>query len=791
MNLISLEKLRMKLVEKTPKICVERALIYTAIYKEYENYPVIVKRAIALKRTLEQMTVYINDEDVLAGNQASEMRSAPVFPEYSIDWIVNELDQFSQRPSDQFEISSDNKAAIREIYDYWKGKTVLARVETMQPQLVKDATEVGVMEWQGNVSSGEGHLSVDYPALLKYGIKGMQAIINGYDHALEMTEPNSIKKKTFYEASRIALEGFSSYCNRYGELAEEQASSAEGPRREELNQIAVSCKWIAVNPPRTFFEALQLVLLAHIVLQIESSGHSVSIGRIDQYLYPFYRKDKEEGLIHPEDAEILIAYFNLKLFSVIKLRPWSHTRYLSGHPTFQNVCVGGQNEDGTDAVNELTYLFLNSLKHTRLSEPNFYVRYHKGIDKKFFDTCLEVVALGFGMPALVNDEVIIPSLEMRGVKKEDAIGYATVGCLEVSVPGKWGYRCNGKSKFNLLKVLELAINNGYDRRTKQTLFPITGEFNSFEDVKSAWVDQVKQYTHLHVIADNINSVAIEELVPDAFCSALVNDCIPRGKALNEGGAVYDIQSGAQIGVANVGNALAAIKKLVFEDKKLSFSELRDTLDTNFEAEDGGIIRKKLINDAPKYGNDEDYVDLLAKEAYDVYCHEVEKYKNTRYGRGPIGGGWMPSTVTISANVPGGLKVGATPDGRYDGTPTADGVSPMHGTEFKGLTAVLNSVSKLSTILMTGGQLLNIRLLNNMLRSAGLRDKLGSLLETFFEMDGWHVQINCISNEVLRAAQENPEEYRDLTVRVAGYSALFVTLDPMLQEDIMKRSEHQL
>jgi len=402
--------------------------------------------------------------------------------------------------------------------------------------------------------------------------------------------------------------------------------------------------------------------------------------------------------------------------------------------------------------------------------------------------------MGFGMPAFVNDKVVIPSLLQRGVKLEDAFNYATMGCLEVSVPGKWGYRANGKSKFNLLKVLELALNNGTDPINGIQPCPGNGDletFRSFDQVMQAWQTQLKYFTALQVVADNINSYAMEDLAPDILCSALTHDCIKRGKTILEGGAVYDMESGAQIGVPNVGNALAAIKKLVFEDKIMTGNQLKQALVQNFAGSDGEKIRQILIDQAPKYGNDVDEVDLLTKEAYDYYCTGISKYKNTRYGRGPIGGNWMPSTVTISSNVPAGKVVGATPDGRRAGEPTADGVSPVRGTEKLGPTAVIKSVTKLSTILMTGGQLLNMRISPDSLDSPEQVKKFVALIRTLFHLSGWHIQFNTVSTSVLREAQKFPERYSDLVVRVAGYSALFTALDPDVQEDIIHRSEHNL
>jgi len=441
----------------------------------------------------------------------------------------------------------------------------------------------------------------------------------------------------------------------------------------------------------------------------------------------------------------------------------------------------------------LSWLCLSALAEVRLSEPNFYIRLHENIDEDFLQAALKVVRLGFGMPAFVNDAIVVPSLESRGVAHDDALDYSTMGCLEVQVPGKWGYRANGKSKVNVLKVLELTLNDGCDPKTGVCLKKGMGDFTqmaSFDDLLTAWREQILYYTQVHVTADNINDWALEDMVPNAFCSMLVNSCLERGKHLNQGGAIYDMTSGALVGVPNVGNALAALKKLVFEDKFLSAEDVKQALENNFEGARGEEIRQILTNLVPKYGEDNDFVDELTAAAMDDYNNIISEFKNMRYGRGPIGGNYYPSTVTISANITAGDVVGATPDGRKKNEPTADGISPSQGTGKKGPTAIFHSVSKLPTIKMTGGQLLNIRLTPDSLSTdQGIR-KLSALLRTYVDMKGWHVQFNTISTDVLRDAILHPENYKDLIVRVAGYSALFVALDPVLQRDIIERMEHE-
>jgi formate C-acetyltransferase len=409
--------------------------------------------------------------------------------------------------------------------------------------------------------------------------------------------------------------------------------------------------------------------------------------------------------------------------------------------------------------------------------------------------CIEVVRLGFGMPAFNSDEVIIPSFIEKGVDEKDAYNYSAIGCVEVAVPGKWGYRCTGMSFLNFPKSLLIALNNGVDIQSGTKLCEGIGHFKdmtTFDEVMKAWDKIIREFTRQSVIMDSCADLAIEELTADVLCSALTDDCIERGLNLKEGGAVYDFISDVQGGIANLGDSLAAIKKCVFEDKSITPAQLWDTLINNFEGEEGKKIQDILINDAPKYGNDDDYIDLLLKDAYDIYIDEMKKYKNTRYGRGPIGGCYYAGTSSISANVPQGAGTIATPDGRKAGEPLAEGCSPSHAMDKNGPTAVFKSVSKLPTHDITGGVLLNQKVTPQMLSKESDREKLISLIRTFFNrLEGFHVQYNVVSRDTLLDAQKHPEDYRDLIVRVAGYSAFFNVLSKQTQDDIIERTEQVL
>lgn len=789
------QKIKEELVKIVPSVCIERALLITKSYIENEEDPVVIKRAKGLAKILNEMTIYVDPGQLLVGNQSSKPRSAPVFPEYSVSWLSDELDSLQSRSGDRFIISEKDKKELREIFKYWNGKTLQDRANVMQPPEVLEATKIGVIEWEGNVTAGEGHITVDYPKIVNVGLPGILSQVENTLGNLDLSEPENLEKRLFYLASIISLKAAISFIDRYARLADFlEKKEEDNNRKQELKKISNICKNLTKSAPKTFYEALQLTWFVHLILQIESNGHSFSFGRIDQYLYQFYLEDKKKNILNEETALELIECFYLKIFTINKIRSYSHALIVSGYPTYQNICVGGQTKGGADAVNNLSFLFLDALANIRLPEPNFYIRVHDNMSEKFFLRAAEVVRMGFGMPAFVNDKVIIPSLMNRGVKMEDAFDYATMGCLEVSVPGKWGYRANGKIKFNLLKVLELTLYGGQDPKTNICLKPSEtklGNYKSFDEVMKSWKEQLQYYMKLQIIADNTNSLATSQLTPDVFCSVLISDCIERGKLISDGGAVYDMQSGTQIGFANLANSLAAIKKIVFEDKKLTQKELLEAIKSNYKDLKGEEIRRILINNAPKYGNDDDYVDILGKEAYDIYCLNIDKYKNNRYGKGPIGGNWFASTVTISSNISAGANVGATPDGRFANEPTADGISPSHGTEKKGPTAVMRSVNKLSTLYITGGNLLNNRIMPSSLEGEQGLQKLIALIKGHFYLYGFHVQFNTVDTKLLKDAQKNPSKYPSLTVRVAGYSALFTALDKKVQDDIIDRTKYIL
>ena len=787
--------LRESVLNAKPAVCIERARYYTQSYSVNENKSVYVRRSLAVANVLDNMSIYIKNHELIVGNQANNERTAPIFPEYAVDWIVNELHEkgnFDKREGDNFYLNPRDKTELLNICAYWQGYTLKDKCHAAMDDYLRTAAAVKVVHGEGNMTSGDGHIVPDFEKILQLGINGVISITREQQNRACASDIDAVRKQEFWQAIVIVMQATQRFILRYAQLATQQAMAAPAARAVELTNIASICERIANNKPGNLYEAIQLVWFTHLVIQIESNGHSASLGRVDQYLFNYYANDIAGGVIDSDQAKELLQCLWIKLYSILKIRPTSHSGYGAGYPTYQNVTIGGVDAYGNDRVNALSELILDGVAECKLTQPNLSARVHAASSSSYLRRCAEVVALGYGMPALHNDEIIVPALIGKGVSLEDAYNYTQVGCVEVAVPGKWGYRCTGMSFLNFPKIIELTLNNGLDIRTGSKLFS-TGktlaQFSAYDELWQAFSDNMRHYTQLSVQLDTIADTHLEAY-PDIFCSALTDDCIARGKSAKEGGAVYDIIAGLQVGLANAANSFAALKQVVYDGKVFSAKQVQRALQGNFEGIEGMRIRKALLA-APKFGNDDDYVDNVANEVYAIYIDEINKHHNTRYGRGPIGGGYGLSTSGISSNVPMGVVTAATPDGRLAWTPVAEGVSPTQGSDVSGASAVLKSVTKLPTILFTGGQLLNQKFAPEMVRNAQLFEKFVSYIKAFIVLKGWHIQFNIIDVGTLKAAQINPEKHRDIVVRVAGYCAQFVTLDKTTQDDIISRTEQKI
>lgn len=788
-----MNKFREDLLEIKRWVCVERAQLTTEAYQKYAAYPLPIKRALMLENILDHMTIYIEDETLLAGNQATTNCAAPIFPEYAMDWVVNELDSFEKRDGDVFYITEANKKILRDLSPFWEGKTIKEIALTSMPKDSLLFYDLGIIKAEGNITAGDAHIAVSYEKVLKLGLRGFEAHVERKITELDLTRYEEQEKLHFYHGILLTIEATRKFAKRYSDLALDIAKRTQDPQRKsELVRMSEVLLKVPYEPAESFYEAIQSIWLVHLVLQIESNGHSLSYGRMDQYLYPYYKKDMDQNLLTEATAAELLTNLWLKTYSINKIRSWSHTQFSAGSPLYQNVTIGGQTIVGTDAVNELSYLIIKTDAQVHLPQPNLTIRYHSGLDDRFMNEAIELMKLGTGMPAFNSDEIIIKSLLDKGVSKEDAYNYSAIGCVEVAVPGKWGYRCTGMSFLNYPKTLLIGMNGGVDPKSGKTLIEGIDRFvdyTDFEQVKAMWDKIIAAFTRHQVIIDTAVDRCLEKNTMDVLCSALTDDCIERGLGLKEGGAVYDMISDLQVGIANLADSLAAIKKCVFDEKLMTPTELWTALMSDFSGEDGRRIQKILLEVPPKFGNDDDYVDDLIKEAYESHIVEIKKYKNTRYGRGPIGGNYYAGTSSISANVGQGLGTLATPDGRNAYEPLAEGCAPCHSMDKNGPTAVFKSVSKLPTMDITGGVLLNQKVNPQNLSTETDKKKLILLLRTFFNrLDGFHVQYNVVARKTLLDAQQHPEKHRDLIVRVAGYSAFFNVLSKKTQDDIIERTE---
>ncbi len=785
-----------RILKTRPTICTERAEFYTEAYKKYKAEPVILKRAYALKETLERMTLVIEKEDLIVGNHSSGIYAAPIFPEYAVEWIRKEIDEFEKRQGDAFFPDDKTKKKLLNICRDWEGLTTLDKGRALLPDDLLAIHETAIIKAEGNLTSGDAHIAVNFRKILTKGLGWYLELTANKLKQVDVLNEKGLRERNFYSSVQISLKALQTYIRRFSEKASRMAAQVPGEvRKRELEQISRNCALIAQDPPDTFYQALQLTYFLQVVLQIESNGHSLSLGRMDQYLYPFYKKDIQAGILEDDFVMEILENTWLKLLSIKKIRSWSHTRFSAGGPLYQNVTIGGQLEDGSDAVNDLSFLILRSVGETRLTQPNLTVRFHPGIDPDFLQECINVIQLGFGMPAFNNDSIVIPSFLKLGVEKEDAWDYSAIGCIETAVPGKWGYRCTGKHFLNFMRVFLAAINDGIDPVSGKQFCKGMGkltDFTDFSQVMKAWEQQVRFYARAGIAIDTAIDVVLRDEAPDILCSAFTDNCLETGLTIHEGGSKYDFESGLQVGIANLGDSLAAIKKLVFEEKRITSEQLMEALESNFEKPGGEKIRQILKNHAPKYGNDDDYVDQLLVEAYSFYIDEIKDKYTIRKGSPAIGCRYYAGTSSISGNVPAGSVVPATPDGRKAGQPLAEGASPSSGADIKGPTAVMKSISKLPADKILGGVLLNQKLSPSILVNQEKRDKLAGMLHSFFDdLKGWHIQYNIVDRETLLAAQKNPEKYHNLVVRVAGYSAFFTNLPPETQNDIISRTEQKL
>jgi formate C-acetyltransferase len=756
-----IEKLRDRLFENKRELSLERARLYTDSYKTTEGMPSIIRRAMATAHILENVEIQINEGELIVGDRTVKPRSGIASPEMSPYWIKDELETLATRPQDQFFVSEEDKRYFNEVlFPYWQKNSLKDYVDSRMTDIVKTSIKDGIVKIN-QTDKGQGHIIPTFEKVLGQGLGAMISEVE--EHALKDPEND------FYKAALITIKATQKFILRYADLARDMAEKEQDKnRKEELLTIARISKMVSTEKPVEFYDALQLFWYVNLALQFESNASSISPGRFDQYMYKFYKKSLDEC----EDKEFLKELLRalwLKMNDVVLLRSEDSAKYFAGFPTGYTIILGGVDKNGRDATNELSYVILDTYGDIKLPQPNLGVRIHEKAPIEFLNKTAETIRLGTGIPQVFNDEVIIPGYLNRGVSLPDARDYSVVGCVELSIPGKT-YGLHDIALFNLLKVLEVTLERNHESIT------------AFEDLMKGIKETIDEYVDHMVEGSNITDEAHGAFAPTPLLSCFIEKCIENGKDVSGGGAVYNFSGVQGIGIANLSDSLYIVKKYVFDNKEILLKDLVELLRDNYENNE--VLRQKFINRYEKYGNDVDEVDYLGAEVLTYYCKQVEKYKN------PRGGIFQPGSYTVSAHIPLGEAVGATADGRLSKEQLADGgLSPMVGRDKHGPTSVLKSVSKLDNYLTTNGSLLNVKFSPSVMKGTeGIRNFV-AYLRSFMRLKIQHIQFNVVSADTLRAAQEDPAKYRNLVIRVAGYSAIFVELNKSIQDDIIKRTEH--
>ncbi len=781
------QRVRDRFMSHEPSVCHERATIVTEVYGRLAGVlPPILLRAHALAAVLDRMSIFIAPDELVVGNQASRPRAAPLFPEYSWEWILEELDTLPERAADRFAVPPETRDALRETLPKWLGKSFRERAIRALPADVLTAHH-SLLFLLTSLGCGVGHLAPDYTRVLQRGLEDIAAEARARLAGLDLTDPSTLRLRDFCQAAVVVAEATIRFAQRFAELAEQMAGAeTNAERRVELLEIAHICRNVPARPARTFHEALQAFWFVHLVIQIESNGHSISPGRFDQYMAPYFATDLAAGCLTRDRAKELLDCLWIKFNEIMKLRDRTASIGFGGYPLFQNLIVGGQDVDGRDSTNELSYLCLDATRRTTLPQPSLSVRVHAGSPPEFLRAAADLAREGLGLPAFFSDEAIIPVLQHMGVPLSEARSYAEVGCVEPQVPGRTnGYYPAGF--LNLGKLLSLTLHNGTDPVTGERLGVVGPTFRGFatyDDVVAALDRQLAHVIRLIVIGDNILDDLHGALAPNPFVSLFVDDCMARGLAYEQGGAVYNYTGPNSVGLANMADALMAIKRLVFQERRVEMDALLAMLDRDFAGDENA--RLLLLNRAPKYGNDNEDVDGIARALATRILTGFKQYRNPRGGR------YEPGLQSISAHALFRDAVAATPDGRTARMLLADGgISPGQGRDRRGPTAVIRSAARLDHLEASNGTLLNIKLSPQSVAGESGLANLVALIRTYFQLGGQHVQFNVIDSAVLRDAQEHPEQYGDLVVRVAGFSVLFTTIDRVLQEDIIERTEHRV
>lgn len=799
-----INKLRQTFLDRGYDVDVERLRLVTQSYQQHEHLPEKLKVAYAFENVLLHCGIEIYEDDLIVGEIASPIKSAPIYPEFSVNWILDEVQNhpFEQREHDQFTIrSEEEKQEILELCRWWQGRTLDDYINVRLDDDQLKGSEAGKKIYQTNLYhyAGTGHLAVDYARLMQLGFDGLRQRAQQKLAALDMHDPEFCTKREFYQAVLIMYGAVEQYILRYAALAEEMAArEQEAKRKAELEQIAANCRAVAGGVPKTFWQALQLFHFATMLICVESNGHSISYGRMDQWLYPYYEADKG---ISKEFALELLEVEYVKLNNPTKLKDAGSMALRNGRGFGgESLTIGGVKRDGTDATNDLTMLMLEASAHTRMMNPWVCVRMHEGTPEELRIKAVECIRAGYGHPKLFNDGPAIQGMLRKGMTLEEARDYCVVGCVEISLPGR-EYGWHDAAYVNTAKMMEMVLNGGrcidcgphcprWSRcgALGKHLGPDTGSLDryaSFEEVKQSVDAQFEYWTNQMCSSLCVIENAHRALKPLPYVSALFEDCLESGHDLTEGGAKYNGIGPQASGMATCADSLAAIRQLVFDEKRCTGAELLEAVKHNWK---GYEKLYALVNSSKvhHYGNDDDYADELFRFMFETYCSHITGRKT------PRGGTFSPGVYSVNANVAMGLNTNASVDGRKAGEAISDNMGPVH-TDFgshdiNGPTAIVNSLTKVDHSLATNGTLMNLRFPQEAVAGIEGRDNLASFIEEYIHKGAMHVQFNIMSAATMRAAQKKPEDYKDMLVRVAGYSAYFVELGKPLQKDLIQRTE---
>ena len=755
---------------------IEQARIITRVYQENEHLSIPKKRALSLKAAMEELEIGFEKEELIVGNRTKGVRYGVVFPESGCSWVNNEFETLPTRPQDQFHVKEEDIQEFREkIYPYWKGKSMEDVIKHHGGQEIQSIAKVVKINQKDHA---QGHICPDSALWLKMGPLG---IMNQAQEKLKTCEES---QKEFYECVVLVMQGACTFMKRYHDMIMENIDEVEEPYQQSLRTVANNCLNLTKRPPETFHEAVQSLWFLFVLLHMESNASSFSPGRMDQYLYPYYQKDIESGKISMEDALDILECLWLRFNQIVYLRNQNSAKYFAGFPIGFNIAIGGEDENGNDTYNELSLLCLQCQYDLGLPQPNLSVRLNRNSSHELMQKAIEVVSKGSGMPQFFNDEAIVHALMELGIEKKDALNYAIVGCVELTTHGN-NLGWSDAAMFNLNKALELTLNHGKCLLTDEQIGLDLGgldTYQTFEDLEKAFQQQIDYFIDKMMQCEVIVEKAHQDCLPTAFLSSVIDDCLENGLDVTKGGAKYNLSGIQMIQIANLADSLAAMKKLVYDDQVIDAKELLAALQSDFKGYE--IIQTMLLNKVPKYGNDVEWVDRLGAKWAEYFRSRMKDYTNYR------GGPYHTGMYTVSAHVPMGENVGASPDGRNALTPLADGgMSPVYGRDLKGPTAVLKSVSRLNNSLTTNGGLLNMKFLPEFFETKNGMNKFENFLRAFVDLKVPHIQFNVVRREDLEDAQIRPQLHKSLTIRVAGYTAYFVELAHKLQDEIIERTTY--